>query len=455
MKKSTMFPTAWGSGDLGKLLLMLKYNLLKKYLKEDTESSINVINGFLYLSALISKAYPWIQDNSAFLNGLKPVVFIGRFLGVLPRSDILVSKQGAQRRFSFPLLFTGFLALFFFVNAILLVRSYFSSLKTTPATSEKLANFGSVVYVWSMFFLYAYFLFTSKRFRNVVLSFQAQGDQPSQFSTKFPGAYVKFCWIMCFACMLFGISENVLYDLQNITKRGKVDSPFRLYYKQNFEHWALFIPYNPVLTFFFVLIIKCGTWGWVSGDIIPIVMSKALTYKLEMMNAEIKGKISPGLMPAKMNATETRMFATTLQGIRTDFMNLLNLSVEVQKFIVPLILSCYAASLFLWIDPYRPAVTAEQSHYAYFAFLNFLYRITSVTYFAAEVHYTSSSILTTIQLCPNAFYTLSLERLEQLLSSNPIGIRLFGSFMISRKSFITIISFVFTTEIVLLQTIKD
>ncbi|CAL8072466.1 unnamed protein product [Orchesella dallaii] len=262
MKKSMMFPTAWGSSDLD---------------------------------------YPGYHDNGTFLDGLKPVVFLGRLFGVLPRNDIL-SRQGTQRRISFSLLCSGFLAIFFFLNAILVVFSYISSLKTLKG-SEKLANFGSVFYSWTMFFVYAYFLVAPKRFRNFVLKFVAQGEQTSQFSTKFPKAYVRFCWIVCFVCMFFGITENVLYDLQSITKRGKVDSPFYLYYKQNLEHWAIFVPYDPVLTFFLVLIIKFGTWGWVFGDIIPIVMSKALTYKLEMMNTEIKEKLSLGLMPAKLNAS--------------------------------------------------------------------------------------------------------------------------------------------------------
>lgn len=51
-----------------------------------------------------------------------------------------------------------------------------------------------------------------------------------------------------------------------------------------------------------------------------------------------------------------------------------------------------------------------------------------------------------------ANYLFQLEHLERILIANPAGICLFDTFMITRKFFVSIVSFIFTTEIVLLQS---
>lgn len=53
-------------------------------------------------------------------------------------------------------------------------------------------------------------------------------------------------------------------------------------------------------------------------------------------------------------------------------------------------------------------------------------------------------------LCDLDFCT-QVHRLEMTLIGNPTGICLFGSFMITRHFFISIIFFMFTSEIILMQ----
>lgn len=45
-----------------------------------------------------------------------------------------------------------------------------------------------------------------------------------------------------------------------------------------------------------------------------------------------------------------------------------------------------------------------------------------------------------------------MEKIERSLLVNPVGISLFGTFLITRKLFVSMIGFVVTTEIILLQT---
>ncbi|CAL8145494.1 unnamed protein product [Orchesella dallaii] len=147
-----------------------------------------------------------------------------------------------------------------------------------------------------------------------------------------------------------------------------------------------------------------------------------------------------------------------LSEIREEFLTLTNLTKDVELFISPLILACYGynvysitVELFFWIAPFSN-FSFEQSFYVNFAFFQFFFRVLTVTYFVSEVHHVSQYILRTIQSCSNSVYTLPIKRIEQTLSIDPIGIKLFGTFLITRRFFISIISFIFTTEIVLLQT---
>lgn len=56
-----------------------------------------------------------------------------------------------------------------------------------------------------------------------------------------------------------------------------------------------------------------------------------------------------------------------------------------------------------------------------------------------------------IKSIQNAF---QVERLEQSMRMNPCAISLFGTFTITRNFIVSILSFIFTTEIILLQTAK-
>ncbi|CAL8072260.1 unnamed protein product [Orchesella dallaii] len=407
---------------------------------------------------LIMSGYAESSFSTAFLDGLKPVVFIGRLLGALSRTDVL-KKVETKRKITVPTVYSGCLVVFFFINAILLIRAHFLSFKSKVTTSEKLGEISLPGYACTMFFVYAYLLFGTKRFRNVVQNF-LEANQRTQFATQFPPRFPRFCWAACVIVLLMGVTENVMFDVQNLKKadKRKANSTLELYYVHNFYHWSDLIPYHPILTLIYVIIVKFGTWGWVYGDVIAIVLTRAITEKFRTMNEEISELMSPTALAIKTKIAEGRILTLTWDAVRDEFVMLTDLVSQIQNFISPLILACYGVNmyiiminLFYWIAPYS-AFSLEQSFYVYFAFFQFFFRVTTVTYYAAEVHHVSHSIIRTIQRCPNSLYSLSLERLERTLICNPTGICLFGTFMITRRFFISIISFLFTTEIVLLQT---
>lgn len=61
----------------------------------------------------------------------------------------------------------------------------------------------------------------------------------------------------------------------------------------------------------------------------------------------------------------------------------------------------------MWISPNKLSST-EEARYNHFAFVTFLVRVFSVTYFVAEVNHIWNTILQSIQDCPNPFYSISV-----------------------------------------------
>ncbi|CAL8145512.1 unnamed protein product [Orchesella dallaii] len=220
-----------------------------------------------------------------------------------------------------------------------------------------------------------------------------------------------------------------------------------------FSHWSDLIPYHPVVTCLHWAIEKCGIWGWIYSDVFAIALSRALTEKLRSLNEVID-------TVAKMAQRDDGLVLyTTWDLVRDEFLMLIKLNREIQLYISPIILGCYGSNVFsiiinlyIWISPISTSdFKLAQSYYA-FAFFAFMFRVVVVTYYAAEVHQVSNLLLQTIHKCPNILYNITLERMEKSLESNPIGIHIFGSFKITRRFFVSIISLLFTTEIVLFQT---
>ncbi|CAL8097783.1 unnamed protein product [Orchesella dallaii] len=361
-------------------------------------------------------------NKHSFTKGLRPVVFIGKCFGLIATSNIFQKPENTSKKLSsIARLYSGILAVFFLVHAIFFIRYTLIGSPTSKSSStsskiaDKLTGITMPSYSLTVFIVYTYLSFSSKKLRNIIQSFVASN---SKVSPKFP----RFCWLISGVALALGIGENIMYDFQ-LVKMGSTSHSFFLenYYKQVFYHWAAIIPYNPVLTVVLIILVKCGTWGWVYADVIAMVLARSVTERFRLLNEHIMEKIS--------SAITSNESVNRWDDVRDEYLVL----------------------LFFWISP-SSSISLEQSFYVDFAFFQFLFRVMSVTYFAADVHHVSYSILDTIQHCPNSLYSLSLERMEKTLIRSPVGISLFSTITITRAFFISIVSFLFTTQIVLLQT---
>lgn len=169
-------------------------------------------------------------------------------------------------------------------------------------------------------------------------------------------------------------------------------------------------------------------------DVIVITLCRAITDKFRVMNEEVNQLMTQtmshhihanhhatitssttAVISSKSKIAEGRILTLTWDSVRDEFVMLTDLVLQIEKFIAPLILACYGANMYIivinllnWIAPYSQ-FSIEQSYYVYFAFVQFLFRVTSVTYYAAEVHHVSHGITKILQKCPNSLYSLSVS----------------------------------------------
>lgn len=191
--------------------------------------------------------------------------------------------------------------------------------------------------------------------------------------TSILSSYTVFCRATLIFILSYGIAENVLNDLQKINEVNKEGSRrnysannetvFQGYFWKAFTHLNSFISYNIYLAVLLLAIVKCGTYGWIFGDILVIVLCRALSEKLERLNDQIVEASEEILFPIvftpivnpkrkgsmlSSNAVWVQTEAR-FEKIRKKFLELSDLVLKMQSFISPLILSCYGINMYLII----------------------------------------------------------------------------------------------------------
>lgn len=242
--------------------------------------------------------------------------------------------------------------------------------------------------------------------------------------------YPLFSKLILTICLFLGISENVVYDWQSL-RRGVVSNPHKslsileLYYFQNFKHWHVIIPeYNAPLILFLEILLKLATWGWVYMDVICVLLCRALWEKLWIISDKLSW--SPF---GKERSAGGNQISSTILGVPTtnaeqsgvykeEYTVVAELVEQVQKYISPMIVVCYVGNMYIlivmmfnWIGPFSTeGVSREKTIHVCFAFFQFLFRVTIITYFAGEVHHMCLEIRRRIQMCPNSLYSISVRK---------------------------------------------
>lgn len=178
-------------------------------------------------------------------------------------------------------------------------------------------------------------------------------------------SYSKFCLISLIFILSYGALENGLHDLQVIhsaayqKKNGSILPPFQYFFSRDFAHWKSYIStsenVNIYLAIFLIVVVKSGNYAWIYGDILVIILCRALTDKLKWLNREIEGtieeiQVSPPIFTRDKGKIRAQSgFPAVWENVRKQYLDLMDLILELQKFISPLILSCYGINMYLII----------------------------------------------------------------------------------------------------------
>lgn len=372
-------------------------------------------------------------------------MWIGTLLGIFPRNlfqkRILLNSIAEQRqqnqsqefRFTLPqLLQFGYsvsLFLFLSLNLVLLTIQFRSEIKEPG--QHFMSKFGefthNILYGGGMTFVYGYNLLASNRFRKLLQEYYFKSLAMPSSSLNLKSLPV-FPWLVTGCCLAIGIVENVLYDNQclakaNRTGRNGSGTVLDDYWDKSLEHWhPLFTSGakpDPVLILLLVAMTKICTWGWVFVDTVVIILCHKVsqefanfckTLKVEFeSSASLKIFVKPEIV-SDQGEKVVQVQTGSEKVILAQFWELVDLTSETERFVGPLILSCYASmgnilvAVFAWIAPniqVGNSVSSANSIHVYYSSLFYMWRVAIVTYFASEVYHSSQRILGQLEKCRN------------------------------------------------------
>lgn len=154
-----------------------------------------------------------------------------------------------------------------------------------------------------------------------------------------------------------------------------------------------------------------ATLGWITTDVVCVVLFRALWEKLNSLENKIKVELQE---PEKQKFSKTRWDTRKLWNeIRFEYIEIKNLCDTVQQYTSPIIVACYVGlvteitvDLFLWIGPIKSIYGATDKFLeAGFPFLHYCFRVAALTYFAANVYHKCCEILKIVVMVPERVYT--------------------------------------------------
>ncbi|CAL8128303.1 unnamed protein product [Orchesella dallaii] len=248
-----------------------------------------------------------------------------------------------------------------------------------------------------------------------------------------------------------GIIESVFYDV-NFFDRGHFSGKPLLekYFYKSSQFLSNYIPYHPIFAVLFITLEKSGILAWSYGDIFLIFLCRLCTKQLHELDQYLREKVEGAVVCSDDGKFDW-------ERIRVLFIRASNSLQKVANYVAPLAFLCYSYNTFeLIVDVFYVLsgnIPLDSLAGTYLSILQLTLRISLVTYHVADMHHSFRSVADVLTECPSSFYDLSAQRLEKFLDTKQFGVHLCGTILITRKFFISIISFIFTTEIILLQSL--
>ncbi|XP_021963608.2 gustatory receptor for sugar taste 64f [Folsomia candida] len=249
--------------------------------------------------------------------------------------------------------------------------------------------------------------------------------------------------------LISAIAENAVSHLLLFPLHERVPQPLQYYYENSHKQWSLMIPYHATAAIGVFLCNKWAVYAWNFGDIFIAVISRGLYGKFKRFVESVEEKLLKSPSPAgKLDWLHAIEHHDRLSKLTEEFADLLS-PLVFTSFAVNIYFICIQLHLFLAPSKKLDFVSAL---YVGWSFLHLVARTYVCALSAAKINDYAHNFVKILYNCPRSLYTVDVERAERKLASTSVGLHGLGAFHIGRPFILSVISVIFTFEIVLLQT---
>ncbi|CAL8116687.1 unnamed protein product [Orchesella dallaii] len=405
---------------------------------------------------------------------LKPLLHFGQVLGFpLPEQH---GKEPNYRKISHKVFMIGY-SLFMTIISLLLLLIKFQIFAKVPENTSLIESGLGILYHVPVFALYVHLFQSRKCFGAFLTEWRCLSWHIKPEKIQMSSVYTSIL-------VLFGsaIVETILFDAAVCQKQigPYKNATFLEKYVDNTVYeteslQSIRESWNPIFMGAFYILSKLITLSTDYSDALCITLVFGITARLQLMNKHLKHHLYIKENPKQIliftdNGHNHHHKITDQKNptkiywphIYRDFVKLRILSDQISKFASPLILvslkiNVFAAVAFL-DDTINLSARSQQTHAngthtgIYISLWHYVIRTVLVIHFASGVYRTSDETLAIIKNAPESVQSWpDTEPILAMLRRKPIGIVFFDTYFITRSLFISILNFVFTIEVMILQ----
>lgn len=153
-------------------------------------------------------------------------------------------------------------------------------------------------------------------------------------------------------CCSFLVLKHLFFALERFYKKLSL---LERYFWQCGEQLADLIPYNPLISIFFILTSKLSNYGWNFSDVLVIVLCKIIIHQFTLFNDYVNLLINYNgdFLPAPSSLKivfkikkKSHGMSVDWEQIRFDFLSLTEAIKPVTEYISRLTILCYGCNIF-------------------------------------------------------------------------------------------------------------
>ncbi|CAL8093433.1 unnamed protein product [Orchesella dallaii] len=409
---------------------------------------------------------------------IREVLIVGRILGVLPISGVFKHSYSHLifKRKSIAAVVSILIASILTVNLVLASIQWIRVPKRNALEIAQSVH-RTAQYFWG-WIIYITFLLNARKFVDLFKSW-AKASSLVFYSVE-DKTLRRDSIFICSLIMVSCVFENAVLHLEYVKELDDVSGAYdkydkfrnistnqsflETYYWRSNRHWWDILGYNGFLAALAFIQHKWMLYSWNYLDIIIAVFARALYFKFktlyELSDEYLGHPQSNGGELSK--GTKTMNRAAWLQ-IVTDHKQIHDLLQVIEEFFSHLIFGSYAVNIYyiciqllIGLSPDITVTSLVQSIYGPWSFIHMVIRVYIVSLCAARINMYAHQIRKVLGDCPVELYNGEIARVDKRITSGPqIGLTGLGCFVVTKPFILSILSVVFTFEIVLLQGVSS